>query len=220
MLRGIIFDMDGVLWDSISAHSEAFLEVLAPYNQSFNYLDYTGMTTKEVFQKYFAKEHISVSVSEEKIDQLVKMKQKLAFDKLTSRPPLKEDVTNILLKLSKHYSLGLATSGSKSSCELFLKASKTGPYFKSIITGENIKGKPAPDIYLKAAEQMNIKASQLVVVEDALKGIEAAQNAGMKVIAIAGTHPLDELEKAGVAFVISSLSELEENNDLQTMLHS
>jgi hypothetical protein len=109
--------------DSI-IHEEAFMDVLASLgkmNQNFCYSDFTGMTTKEVFQKYFKKQ--SYTTTEENINELVKRKQRLAFERLTSKPPLKMGVHDILLKLSLKFSLGLATSGS-SDLVIFLEASK------------------------------------------------------------------------------------------------
>ena len=70
-------------------------------------------------------------------------------------------------------------------------------YFDVIITGEEVqRGKPAPDIFIHAARTMLLNADKCVVIEDAVNGVAAAKNAGMKCIAITTTHSADQLRQA------------------------
>ncbi len=80
-------------------------------------------------------------------------------------------------------------------------------YFSAIVTAEDVEhGKPHPDVFLKAAQKLNMDAARCVVFEDAQVGIQAARNAGMKVIGVATTHPAASLKNADL--IVEKLNEL------------
>ena len=82
-------------------------------------------------------------------------------------------------------------------------------FFDELVTGSDVKRKkPFPDVYLYAAEALQVSPADCVVVEDALNGIRAAQNAGMHTIAIASTFPREQLEEVSPEEVIDHLGEL------------
>jgi beta-phosphoglucomutase-like phosphatase (HAD superfamily) len=73
-------------------------------------------------------------------------------------------------------------------------------FFRAVVTAEDVKnGKPAPDVFLTAAERIGATPERCVVFEDALVGIEAAHAGGMKCVAVATTNPLDVLGHADLA---------------------
>jgi HAD superfamily hydrolase (TIGR01509 family) len=73
--------------------------------------------------------------------------------------------------------------------------------FDDIVSAEDVAiGKPDPQVFLRAAEKIGRKAAQCIVIEDAHVGIEAGKRAGMKVIAVATTHPIASLHAADAAF--------------------
>ena len=81
-------------------------------------------------------------------------------------------------------------------------------FFSKIVTAEDVThGKPDPEVFLKAAEKIGTAPERCVVFEDAHVGIEAAHSAGMRVIGVATTNPLDELGEADAA--VSRLDELQ-----------
>ena len=70
-------------------------------------------------------------------------------------------------------------------------------YLTALVSGETVPhGKPAPDIFLKAAQELHIEPSRSLVIEDAVAGVEAAHAAGMRCIAVAGNRDLPGLRKA------------------------
>lgn len=76
-----------------------------------------------------------------------------------------------------------------------------------IVSGEEVvHGKPDPSIFLLAAERLGFAPAECVVIEDALVGIEAARQAGMPVVAVATTNPLDALRAANAA--VPSMAEI------------
>jgi len=80
--------------------------------------------------------------------------------------------------------------------------------FDAIVTAEDVvQGKPAPDVFLTGAARIGVPAERCVVFEDALVGIEAARRGGMKVIAVATTHRIEDLTEADLAVI--SLEEID-----------
>jgi len=122
------------------------------------------------------------------------------------------NVKNIIVNLKKSgFKLALATSSLKWRADKILNILKIKDYFKVMITAEDVeKGKPNPEMFLKAAEKLNVKSEECVVIEDAVNGIQAAKNAGMKTIALLTKfHTQKEFKDADL--IISSLDELNEN---------
>lgn len=100
----------------------------------------------------------------------------------------------------------IVTSGSRQVTEARLRHVKL-PIPSVFITSENVKvGKPAPDGYLLAAEQLHVRAMECGVIEDALAGVKAGKAAGMRVIAVMSTHTRGELQEADI--IIQQLADL------------
>jgi beta-phosphoglucomutase-like phosphatase (HAD superfamily) len=80
-------------------------------------------------------------------------------------------------------------------------------YFKTIISGEDVKlGKPSPQIFLEAARRLNARPDECVVFEDAKVGVTAGKAAGMKVVAVTNTYPLEDLKEADL--IVDSLENI------------
>ena len=80
--------------------------------------------------------------------------------------------------------------------------------FQAIVSGATLPGKPNPDVFLEAARQIGLPPAACVVVEDAIAGVQAAGNAGMRCIAVTTTNRADKLAAADV--VVGSLDQLSE----------
>ena len=88
-------------------------------------------------------------------------------------------------KFSKKYKIAIATGAPLSIANHHLETLNIKHYFKTIIAGDMIEhGKPHPDIFLKAATELNVKPTNCVVIEDALMGLIAARKANMKVVMV------------------------------------
>jgi HAD superfamily hydrolase (TIGR01509 family) len=93
-----------------------------------------------------------------------------------------------------------------------------GSFFDAVVSADDVvNGKPAPEVFLKAASLLGSQPQNCVVLEDALFGIEAAHRAGMKVVAVATTNPIDLLGHADLA--VKSLEEISVE-DLRRLLVS
>ena len=106
--------------------------------------------------------------------------------------------------------LGLATSSVSASARPFLDRHKLTPFFEVIITGEEVeRGKPYPDIYLRAAEKLDVATDGCLVIEDSLSGIAAAKAANMRVAAIPDIRFVDSRDyERNADYVLGSLKEI------------
>src|SRR5439155_19929930 len=103
--------------------------------------------------------------------------------------PHARQVLNELRNIEPPVRLGLATSSMSASARPFLDRHQLTAFFEVIITGDEIeRGKPGPDIYLRAAEKLGVPENECLVIEDALSGIAAGKAAGMRVAAIPDTR--------------------------------
>ncbi|HEY0731831.1 MAG TPA: HAD family phosphatase, partial [Chitinophagaceae bacterium] len=93
--------------------------------------------------------------------------------------------------------MGIATSGIQVNIDFMFEHLPIRKYFSAVVNSTHIrKGKPDPEIYIKTAIQLNTSPGNCLVFEDAVVGILAAHDAGMKTIAITTTHQAEELERA------------------------
>ena len=79
----------------------------------------------------------------------------------------------MLKNLKKKYRIALASSANMDEIQFIIKQLKIGKYFDAVVSAEHMNSKPAPDVFLEAAEQLDVDPKTCIVVEDAVKGIEA-----------------------------------------------
>ena len=94
----------------------------------------------------------------------------------------------------------VGSSTPRSNLDAIFAATGLGGLFNAVVCGDDVtNGKPAPDVFLLAAERLGFDPADCLVIEDAHVGIVAAHRAGMKVLAVATTHPLEDLARADAA---------------------
>ena len=210
-IEAIIFDMDGVLADS----EPLWNDIDAAFLRNFN-IDYHGEHKLHVMGKSFPlsaqfyKEHYKL---ESPITELVKLRMEAALDFYASQIELFAHVPQTLETLhNSHLPLGLATSTVRECALPLLERHKIKKYFHKITTGDEVdRGKPYPDIYLRAAGKLHVEPANALVVEDSPAGIEAGQCAGMRVAAIPDRRieGIDELVK-NADFILDGIADLPE----------
>ncbi|HTK09544.1 MAG TPA: HAD family phosphatase [Ktedonobacteraceae bacterium] len=105
------------------------------------------------------------------------------------------------------YKQALASSAPMGNIEVVDEVLGLGQYLDALVSGESVAhGKPAPDIFLKAAEELGIAPANSLVIEDAVHGVEGAHAGGMRCIAVMGERDLPGLRKAELA--VKSLTEV------------
>ena len=188
MLDGIdavIFDMDGTLIDSMWIWPSIDEVYLKKYNlvepENFHE-DIEGMSYTEVSQ-YFLEAFPTLSCTQQEImDEWTEM----ARERYMNEAPLKEGAREFILEMRRQgKKIGIATSNGRILVEDTLKALEAAELFDVVRTAcEVAKGKPAPDVYLLAAKDMEVDPGRCLVFEDVPMGILAGKNAGMKVCAV------------------------------------
>src|SRR2546430_15438157 len=207
--RSIIFDLDGVLADSEPWWNQIDAKLLTEYGVTYRgeyHQNVVGVSYRLAVQFYKKTFRLSVPTEE-----MMRRRGEIATEFFTNRVGLFPNVKEVLQELRKmKLHLAVATSSVGASARPFLDRHQLAGFFKVIVTGEEVeRGKPAPDIYLCAAEQLGLSADACLVVEDALPGVAAAKAANMRVVAIpdrrVGEPPEDD-KKADT--VLGSLKEL------------
>ncbi len=182
--EGVIFDCDGTLVDSMPAHFDAWCEALALYGAG-------GIFKEDVFFAMGGRPtmDIVVELNDEynlKLDPIkVAMAKREAFLKRLDTVTLIEEVAAFAESLRGKVPMAIATGGSRMVIEKTLKIVGVSDWFDEVVTADDVTdGKPAPEIFLKAAHLLGVNPAKCLALEDAPAGILAAQRAGMQVIAI------------------------------------
>ena len=210
-IRAVIFDLDGVLADSEPAWDDIDAKLLSEYGVTYRgeyHREVLGVSYKgsvEFFKKTF---NITAPTEE-----LMRRRGEIATEFFANRiglfPHTKEVLEN-LQQMNPPVRLGLATSSVSVSARPFLGRHQLTSFFEVIVTGDEIeRGKPAPDIYLRAAEKLDIAPSECLVIEDSLSGVAAAKAAKMRVAAIPDRRFVDPNEyKKEADYVLVDLAEI------------
>ena len=195
-VQAVIFDMDGVIVDSEARHERAFLEVVREIGYGdkldLRFADYVGRSDQVLWVDFVARHK-----PRETVAQLLAMKRRRMVDLIRQEQPVFDGLPELVEKLAARYVLGLASGSERPVVEEVLGLKRLGRFFSAVVSDSDVEhGKPAPDIFLRAAELLEVAPQACCVVEDSKPGVAAALAAGMPVIAITNTHPAKELRHA------------------------
>ncbi len=189
----VIFDCDGTLVNSMPYHFEAWCEALALYGAG-------NIFKEDVFYAMGGRptKDIVVELNDEyglKLDpESVAFAKREAFLTKLDRIEVIDEVAAFAQSLRGKLPMAIATGGSRLVIEKTLQAVNVSDVFDEVVTADDVTvGKPAPEIFLKAAELLGVAPERCLVLEDAPAGVMAAQLAGMTVISIPA--PLDFADK-------------------------
>ena len=205
----VIFDLDGVLADSEPWWNQIDAKLLAEYGVSYrgeyhrNVLGVSYQVAVEFYKNAF---HVSTSVEE-----LMRRRGEIATDFFANRVALFPSAKMTLEQLREmKLALAVATSSVSASARPLLERTGIESLFSVVITGDEVqRGKPHPDIYLRAAKKLGTSPEACLVIEDSLAGIAAGKSAKMRVAAIPDRRFVDPQEYEKEAnYVLGSLSEI------------
>lgn len=184
-IEAVIFDMDGTLVDSMWVWTAIDQEYIERYNlvvpEDFHEA-IEGKSYTETAQ-YFLETFPQLPHT---LDEIKKEWYDMSLEKYTKEVKLKDGAKEFIREIrSRGIRTGIATSNDRQLVEKSLQAMGIASLFDTISTGCEVKkGKPAPDVYLKAADNLMARPSDCLVFEDVPMGILAGKNAGMKVCAV------------------------------------
>lgn len=186
MITSVIFDLDGLLADTERLHCLAYQEALRIHGAVVTDHEYGEhwVRSGRGIAEWITEQGLTLDPIALRAD---KSRAYLAL--LQSELHPMEGALALLERLQGQKNLGLASSSYRDAVDGVLAGLGITRYFQAIVTGLDVpRVKPAPDIFLAAAEQLRVSPAECVVLEDAEKGVIAASLAGMRCIAIPNQH--------------------------------
>lgn len=191
---GVVFDNDGVLVDTEAYSEHAYQVALAEQGIAVNPEDaerYCGLTDADILRDMQQRYHYPVNY-----EQFSARKRELYFETASVQPiRIFPGAAELLSALRvSGIPVALASSAPHEKIQFNLEQSGLKPFFSHIISGEDFqRGKPDPEIFLKAAALLQIEPARCVVIEDSINGLKAARAAGMAAIGVTNTFSADKL---------------------------
>ena len=209
----VIFDFDGVIYNSEPLHFKAFNYALKPLNiiitKEVYYKTYCSYDD-EGFFKNFLKDN-KIEFDSEFIHKIIKEKH-YYFDKnFDTETSMYIESIDLIKRLSKVFILAIGSGARKEEIVRVLDREKLSSFFLEIVSSdETLQPKPDPETYIRVLDKINkrykVSANECVVIEDTTKGVEAAKKAGMKCFAI--TNSVDKQYLTNADIIVSDYSQI------------
>ena len=207
MSRAALFDLDGVIVDSSQFHYESWVKL----GEEVGFV-----MTPEFFRKTFGQRNDAIikqlvpNATDEQIAEWGARKEALyrevACGRLVPLPGAMELIRGLK---EMGFKLAIASSTPRINIEFAVEQLKMADLFDGFVGAEDVtRGKPDPEVFLKAAQKVGVSPEWCVVFEDAVAGVIAAKRGGMKCVAVTTTNPRAALEEAGADLVVDSLEEI------------
>ena len=196
--KAVLFDMDGVIIDSMPYHFISWFETLKEYNitiSPFDIYEKEGEKCEVCVKRFFKRDKIKCDAKI--IAEVLKLRDKLY--KKYFKVHLFANIEQLLIKLKNKGFLLAIVTGSTRQKVVSMLPKKILSKFNVIVSADMIKkGKPYPDSYLTAAKKLRVKPKECIVVENAPYGIKAAKSAKMFCIAVTTSLPKQYLKQADI----------------------
>jgi HAD superfamily hydrolase (TIGR01509 family) len=205
--RAVVFDLDGVLIDSEQVWDEVREQLARERGGRWSEQSQRammGMSAPE-WSRYMH-DVVGLLESPEEIDREVVARM---LERYADGPPWLPGAVETARRLAESFPLGLASSSNRVVIDAVLEAGGIAGLFAATVSSEEVaRGKPAPDVYLEAADRLGVAPASCSAVEDSHNGIRSAKAAGMRCVAIPNAHypPGDAVQEADA--VVGSLDEL------------
>lgn len=192
MIKGVIFDMDGVLTDNRDIHIEAFVRFCHRHGMNIDTKDLMplfGMGNREIMTAVFKKDF-----DERQIEELSHEKEQIYREIFAEKIKPTTGLPALLAGLrAEGIKMAVGSSGMRLNVDFVLDKCGIREYFDAIADGDMVKNaKPDPEVFQLAARLLGLDNSECLVFEDSFAGIAAARAAGSPVIALATTFPREK----------------------------
>ncbi len=204
---GILWDLDGTLVDTEANHYAAWRALVREHGRDLSYEEFRptfGLRNDDILVRYlgFADDPAEIAGLSERKEEL--FRASLQRDGVRTQPGAR-DLVGRLHALGARQAV--ASSAPPANIDLIVRLLALGDTFAAVVSGEEVaRGKPAPDIFLRAAERIGLAPCRTVVLEDAPAGVAAGKAAGSKVIALLAGFPAEALSSADL--IVRSFDEV------------
>ncbi|TFG47119.1 MAG: tRNA (adenosine(37)-N6)-threonylcarbamoyltransferase complex dimerization subunit type 1 TsaB [Dehalococcoidia bacterium] len=211
--RGVIWDMDGVIIDSAELHFQSWRDALN--RRGFE-------MTREQFDATFGRRNDDIiayitgkPAKPEDVAAISNEKETAYRQMVTGQARSFSGVMELIRSIKESgFKQAVASSAPPENVELIMKEMALEPFIDATVDAAQVsKGKPAPEVFLKAAAKLGLEPGDCLVIEDAVSGVEAARRAGMAVIGVSNTHPAAKLAEADL--VVASLEDVDATGVLE-----
>ena len=209
MLKGLLFDMDGVLVNNLEIHRQAFAEFFRFYGveRTFDELNRVfGRGNDDIMGELMPRDVVERVGIRELGYQKEAIYRRIYAPIIEPQPGL----INFLADAEREgLRSAVGSSGYRVNVDFVLDKCNIARHFSAIVAGDEVTNcKPHPEIYLTAAAKLGLKPSECVVFEDAEAGIEAAHRAGIKVIAFATTFDREFLAQTDADVIVDDFRDV------------
>jgi beta-phosphoglucomutase family hydrolase len=213
-LEAVIWDMDGVIADTAEYHYQAWRDVFKEQGVEYSKAD---------FMPFFGRRHDTIikavlgdGLPKKELEAITEKKQRIYRRRVTGNIRSMPGAVKLIKSLHKHgIKQAIASSAVPDNIEIVVRGLGIAGCFQAIVHGMEVEeGKPSPQIFKLAAKRLKVQPENCVVIEDAIAGVAAAKQAGMKCVAVTNSHPKMSLKSADL--IVESLKKVS-INDLQKL---
>ena len=209
-IKAVLFDMDGLMVDTESLATEAFIHSAKKQGYEMTReetLLVLGFTTKSIYEfweNYFKDSDVS---GKKLVDDHYEYIEDILFTTGPNKMPFIEELL-IYLK-DNNYKVAVASSSNMNHITNNMEKTGLAKYIDKLASGAEVEnGKPAPDVFLLAAERLGVKPEECLVLEDSKAGVTAGSTAGAKVIMVPDMFEPDEVCKEKAYEIVENLGEV------------
>ena len=187
MIKGLIFDLDGVIVNTEKNHFLAWKQIASELGVFFSEKEnelLKGISRRDSLNVIL--KLAKISLSETKINSLLNKKNELYRSSVSNlnKSDILDGVEDLLVK-SKNQNISLAIGSSSKNALFILDKLRLTNYFNVIVDGNMVtKQKPSPEVFEKASNYMNLSPKECIVFEDSASGVKAAKEGGFKVVGV------------------------------------
>ena len=186
-IRGLVFDCDGTVADTMPLHYRAWTAAHAEHQADFPealFYEMAGIPTVRIIEILNERHGYAIPVQE-----AADHKESLYVALMHEVEPI-EPVVKLVKAYAGRLPMAVATGGTRAICSKTLQSLNLLQHFQAIVTADDVpRGKPAPDIFLEAARRLGVAPGDCYAFEDADLGLQAARAAGMVAVDIRPHHP-------------------------------
>ncbi len=203
--KGAIFDLDGVIVNTVPIHFKAWKKMFEEYGHSFTFDDYKAKV--DGIPRLDGARAILTELPDKELKEASAKKQRYFLDYLGEEKIQVYPGTLNLIKELRGHKIKIAVISSSKNCPVILEKADMYKYIDAAISGNDItQGKPDPQIFLMAKDRLSLEISECIVFEDAELGVEAAKRGGFKTVGINRYEDPHRLNQADI--VVKDLGEL------------